>query len=320
MQLFARLPHGFMRRLRAVLRLAIPTAVAADTARSCVVTYQLAQQRFQEWEEEDREATHQEMSALLRGVVRRCAAADPDFFPSFDLALEGGAGAEAHSSSSSSSSAHSSSGSNCAPLAAAAGSQASGDTLARDVWQLLGVLSASSSTSAAAAGSEQPQQQPGGASDAAASHVAAWAEQEAAQLMQFEQRQREVAAAAAQAGVVVVSLSDALSHVAEEVTALSLPWTTLLSPAPNRLVVTVGLSDVVSILGATPPARAAAHQGGRLQQRLMTAADGAAASARAALPWPQLALRRKSALRCAVEWHGWPQPPEEPLERELSHY
>lgn len=47
MQLFARLPAGLLRRLRTVLRLAIPTAVAADTARSVVVTYQLAQQRFQ---------------------------------------------------------------------------------------------------------------------------------------------------------------------------------------------------------------------------------------------------------------------------------
>lgn len=45
-QLFARHPL-LLRRLRRLLQLAIPTAVAADTARSCYVTYQLAQQRLQ---------------------------------------------------------------------------------------------------------------------------------------------------------------------------------------------------------------------------------------------------------------------------------
>ncbi len=45
-QLFTRHPL-LLRRLRRMLQLAIPTAVAADTARSCYVTYQLAQQRFQ---------------------------------------------------------------------------------------------------------------------------------------------------------------------------------------------------------------------------------------------------------------------------------
>ncbi len=46
MQLFARLPPALLRRLRRLLQLSIPAAVAADTARSCVVTYQLAQERF----------------------------------------------------------------------------------------------------------------------------------------------------------------------------------------------------------------------------------------------------------------------------------
>ncbi len=36
-----------LRRLRAALQLIIPAAVAADTVRSCFVTYKLAQARLQ---------------------------------------------------------------------------------------------------------------------------------------------------------------------------------------------------------------------------------------------------------------------------------
>lgn len=37
---------GLLRALRRLLQLAVPTAVAADQARSIYVTYELAQQRF----------------------------------------------------------------------------------------------------------------------------------------------------------------------------------------------------------------------------------------------------------------------------------
>ncbi|KAL4421616.1 hypothetical protein ABPG75_010907 [Micractinium tetrahymenae] len=340
MQVFARLRPALLRRLRRVLQLAIPAAVAADTARSCVVTYQLAQQRFKEWEEEDQEATRHDVAELLRGVVRRCAAKDRDFWPAFEAAA---ASAAASASSSSSSDSRAGLPAGLPPGAAASASGAEG--LAGDVWQLLGLhLSMAGSGGEGAAPAEEQQQaqaaaavagqhQPlaAGSTSLTAEH-AAWAEAEAAQLLRHEQQAAEAAAAPhgvtaaakaaaqARATLVVVTLGEALSHVASELAALGLPWTTLQSPPPG--VVHVTLSDVARILAATPPARAAASRRERLCARLAAAADVAAESARSALPWPQLELSRRSALRYAVQWHGvsWPQAPSEPLERELSLY
>lgn len=271
----------------------------------------------QEWEEEDRDATRHDVAALLRHVARRCAAEDRDFWPAFQAAVGGagsagvvetdGFGVERE-----------------APLgtpSAAGGASGGAEGPAGDVWQLLGLRPAMPGSDAgaaeageelrhasAAAGPTAAHEEPtvAAAAGATAEH-AAWAEAEAAQLLRYEQQAAEAAAAphgaaavaraAAQAQVtlVVVTLGEAVSHVASELAALGLPWTTLQSPPPG--VVHVTLSDVARILAGTPPARAAAARHERLCARLAVAADAVAHSARSVLPWPQVQLCRRSALR-----------------------
>lgn len=308
-QLFTRHPL-LLRRLRRLLQLAIPTAVAADTARSCYVTYQLAQQRFQEWEAEDNEETHREVRHLLERVVRRCAKADSDFWPQgVTAAVFGGDGS-----------------------AMPAGNSAA----AGDIWALLGLDSSTEAAEPVAqqAGGTASSAVAAGSTDAAAAH---FADEEAAQLLRFqsladERAQQEAGAlrlaalpaAASQqaqrgAQVVVVTLNEALAHVASNVASLELPWSTLMAPPPG--VVHVTLSDVMHILGSTRPARVARTGKSRLQARILAAADATRDSLRASgLPWPQMQLSRKSALRCAVDWHGmhWPAAELEPLERDLA--
>ncbi|PRW20590.1 hypothetical protein C2E21_8886 [Chlorella sorokiniana] len=314
-QLFTRHPL-LLRRLRRLLQLALPTAVAADTARSCFVTYQLAQQRFQEWEAEDNEETHREVRHLLERVVRRCAKADPDFWPA--AVTTAALGSDSSS-------------------AATSGAAAAGD-----IWALLG-LDGSIAAEEAATSAQPLQQQAAGAasspavassSDAAAAH---FADEETAQLLRFqaladERAQQEAGAlrlaalpaAATQqaqrgAQIVVVTLNEALAHVASNVASLELPWSTLMAPPPG--VVHVTMSDVVHILGSTRPARVARTGKSRLQARILAAADATRDSLRASgLPWPQMQLSRKSALRCAVDWRGmhWPAAQPEPLERDLA--
>jgi hypothetical protein len=352
------LPPFLLRRLRAVLQLAIPAAVVADSCRSVVVIYHMLQERLQvsgacrgdiiavlhtaplcaacanrphlprappacppcfisllcctslvclqEWEEEDRQDIHREVRAMLQGVAQRCAAKNPDFWPP---GLPIGS-SQAESSSSASGGA--------LPGPSAAVAAEATRSVAADIWQLMGL-----SSDAASAGSvaELPQQQLGlhhpaaaGADTAAA--ISAWARQEKAQLVHQEQAElaasisgaaqlqaASVAASAAatqRATLVVVTLQDALEHVAASVASLELPWSTLMAPAAPPGVVHVTLSDVLSILGSTPPAQAAASKRQRLSRRILEAADATGASMRASLPWPQLHLSRKSALR----WGG----------------
>ncbi|PSC70266.1 hypothetical protein C2E20_6273 [Micractinium conductrix] len=317
MQLFARLPAGLLRRLRTVLRLAIPTAVAADTARSVVVTYQLAQQRFQEWEEEDQQEVREQVRDLMRRVVRHREAADRDFWPAaLRLASSSSAAAAAGGS---------------VTAAQPAGSEASAaeELAAADVWQLMGLARGIAAAGGSPSSSEQQLQEQHAAApppQQQASAVAEWAEAEAQQLLRFERGEAAAAQAAAARGVaagatlVVVTLNDAMAQVAGKLAGLSLPWTALLSRPPPPGVVRVTLGDVVGILGATPPARAAAVGGDKLGRRLLAAVDDVATTARAALPVPQMGVSRKSALRCAVNWHGvrWPEVPATPLERDLS--
>ena len=244
---------------------------------------------------------------MLQGVAQRCAAKDPDFWP--PGLLIGSSQAESSSSASDAALA--------APSAAVAAK--AGPSAATDIWQLMG-LSGDAASAAAVAG--QPQQQLGlhqpaaaGADTAAA--ISAWARQEEAQLV-HHQEQAELAgrdsgasqlqaasvaasaAAAQRVTLVVVTLQDVVAHVAASVASLELPWGTLMAPAAPPGVVHVSLSDVLSILGSTPPAQAAASKRQRLSRRILEAADATGASMRASLPWPQLHLSRKSALR----WGG----------------
>ncbi len=285
----------------------------ADLALSTQTARLPALFRAQEWEEEDREATRHDVAHLLRGVVRRCAAKDRDFWPCFEIAAAGGS---ASLGSGSCAAAHGE-GALQAQLSA---SSASSGGLAADIWQLLGLHPAPASSAPCAAEAHEvsqpahaqmtltaePQHPSNAGAELTAEH-AAWAEAEAAQLLRYERQAAEAAAAPhgtakaakaaaqAQATLVVVTLGEALSQVASELAALGLPWTTLQSPPPG--VVHVTLSDVARILAATPPARAAAAEHARMCERLAAAADAAAESARSVLPWPRVQLSRRSALR-----------------------
>ena len=234
---------------------------------------------------------------LMRRVVRHCEAADRDFWPAaLRLASSSSAAAAAGGS---------------VTAAQPAGSEASAaeELAAADVWQLMGLARGIAAAGGSPSSSEQQLQEQHAAApppQQQASAVAEWAEAEAQQLLRFERGEAAAAQAAAARGVaagatlVVVTLNDAMAQVAGKLAGLSLPWTALLSRPPPPGVVRVTLGDVVGILGATPPARAAAVGGDKLGRRLLAAVDDVATTARAALPVPQMGVSRKSALR----WGG----------------
>lgn len=118
----------------------------------------------QEWEAEDNEETHREVRHLLERVVRRCAKADPDFWPpGVTTAVLGSSGS-----------------SDTEPRTAASG----------DIWALLG-LDGNAAAEAASASSGAAALQAADGGGAAASAIDAdaagqFAEQEAAQLLRFQ--------------------------------------------------------------------------------------------------------------------------------------
>ena len=260
----------------------------------------------QELEIEEREDTHREVSALLRGVLQRCAAADREFreLGSAPPPPDSDPNTEASTSST------------AAPPATS--------DVSDPLWQILGLANMAFSTEDATsmpvpvidtAQQQQPQsqsprqeQQVGSSPDADAS-----------------------AAGPADTQPVVVTLWDAAAHVgAASVAALQLLqpsvwWGQESAPSPPPGVERVTLSDLLDVLGDTAPARAVAGQQRRLQRRILAAADGAGERLRhAGLPWPQLRLSRRSALRCSLEWQGvrWPHrhaASAASLERDLSH-
>ncbi|GAB4815325.1 hypothetical protein N2152v2_002371 [Parachlorella kessleri] len=72
---------GTVAKLGAVLRIAIPAAVAADTVYSFYRVSQLYRQRLQEWAEEEAVQVHTEVVQALRQVVHQCGKKDKDFWP-----------------------------------------------------------------------------------------------------------------------------------------------------------------------------------------------------------------------------------------------
>jgi hypothetical protein len=326
-----------LRRLRAALKLIIPTAVAADTVRSCLVTYRLAQQRLQvcapgvvyiptlrqaqgslnnpragylltavaatataptlpssqlslppsccctkqEWEQEDNEEMLREIQALMQSVVQRCASQDHQFWPAALLpASAAGAGA-------------------AASAAEDAGAERT-EVAASDVWQLLGLAAGSGAVGNPTGSSSGKEALP-----ASAASLHSLPAAEAANATGNEQSAAATASAAVRQGstLVVVTLREALSHVAGSLASLPMPWGPLAEAAqPPPGVVRVTPRDVAAILGSTGPARTAADSGAKLGRRVLAAADAARERLRATLPWPQLALSRKSALR----WGGMP--------------
>lgn len=337
-------------RLKASLKLVIPVALAADTARSIVFTYRLAQARLlvggvvavrqrslcvlqrrgsgpilrlvsqqtgrrnaaplvaaftaacrpalvrmQEWEQEDAEDTKQEVRRLLRTVLRRCAAQDPDFWPK-GLAAAASKDGEADPTGDLAPT----------PAVAAGGAEQDGDASTGDVWRMLG-LATVPATAAMGAEPVTAVAASAGPAAAAAGQLAAQAAEQ--QLVTHEQEQRtaaEAAAAARQAAqgatLVMVTLREAMAQVAASLSRLQLPYSTLMaqqSPAPG-VVMHVTLADVASILAASRPARAAAAAGTSVGQGVLSAADALHAGLLRSVPWPQLQLSRKSALRCVA--------------------
>ena len=126
--------------------------------------------------------------------------------------------------------------------------------------------------------------------------------------------------ASSSARVVHVTLRDAVGHLMQSAASATPTRTT----QGGGGVVHVTLSDVCAHLASTRLAHGAARAQRRLSRRVAAWADGLAQEARRAVPWPQLEVSRRSALRCRVQWHGLSQPPwraQPALELVLSeHY
>lgn len=241
--------------------------------------HQMARARFAEWRAEDDEVLRAEVAALMQRVGRRCVAADRDFWPSL---LNERLGLRAHSAAAVAPAGRD--GTAAAELPAPGGAPDREVSSAASVWRLVGL---------AMEGEEGAAQDP----EREAADVAPGRRQQQQQSAEHLQQALSGEAAPAPApGLLSRTLAGLQAH-AQAAAAL-------LFQAPAA-VDCVTLADVARHLGSDRVVQYA----GLLGTWLLAWADGVRESGRARLPWPQLAVGRRSALRLRLDWRGVTRPP-----------